>query len=174
MENRMKLWIAENTKKLMKSKPISELRVSEICQACQIQRTTFYYHFHDKYELVAWIFCHFADFTKITDLDSAAISLAKMKKEISFYRQAYADNGQNALWKYMVDYFARRYEKAILQKGVPAPLPDDLKYQIRLYCYGGVGMTREWVLGNDTRAPREIAQLMFSAMPVQMQKILNN
>ena len=51
-----KLWIADKMKKWMKIKPIDKIRVTEICKAAEIERPTFYYHFKDKYDLVAWIF----------------------------------------------------------------------------------------------------------------------
>lgn len=52
----MKLWIAKQMKDLMKTKTIDKIRVTDICKAAEIERSTFYYHFQDKYELVAWFF----------------------------------------------------------------------------------------------------------------------
>lgn len=43
-------------KELMKRKSINRIRVCEICEEAEIDRSTFYYHFKDKYALVAWIF----------------------------------------------------------------------------------------------------------------------
>ena len=47
----------------MKKKPLDKIRITEICQAAEIERSTFYYHFEDKYELVAWIFFQSAEAT---------------------------------------------------------------------------------------------------------------
>ena len=38
--------------KLLKEKPISRITVSEICQQCQINRSTFYKHYADPYDLL--------------------------------------------------------------------------------------------------------------------------
>lgn len=171
MEDLTKKLIADTTEELMKKKPISQIRISEICKICKIQRTTFYYHFRDKYELVAWIFFRDADSTSITDLDSAANALNEMKRKTAFYKQAYADNSQNALWKYMVDYFEKRYDKLVADKLAPDQLPFALKYQIRLYCYGCVAMTKEWVLGDEPFSGRDAAQLMFDSMPEELHSI---
>ena len=52
-----KMWIADKMREIMKHKPIDKIRVTEICKAADIERPTFYYHFKDKYDLVAWMFC---------------------------------------------------------------------------------------------------------------------
>ncbi|MBR4026401.1 MAG: TetR family transcriptional regulator [Lachnospiraceae bacterium] len=46
--------LAETLKSLMQKKPLSKISVSEIVNACQINRKTFYYHFADIYELLEW------------------------------------------------------------------------------------------------------------------------
>ena len=54
--------VSLNTKKLlsaalknaMNSKPLSKITVSEIVQACGVNRKTFYYHFQDIYALLKW------------------------------------------------------------------------------------------------------------------------
>lgn len=56
MKELTKNWIAEKMKELMLQKSLDKIRVGEICSLAQIDRSTFYYHFKDKYDLVAWIF----------------------------------------------------------------------------------------------------------------------
>ena len=76
MAERTKLWIANTMRELMKQKSIDRIRVSEICKAAEIQRPTFYYHFRDKYDLVAWMFCEDAYGTDITSVSSAAAGMS--------------------------------------------------------------------------------------------------
>ena len=46
-----------------------------------------------------------------------------MKREILFYRRAYEDQSQNALWRYMIEYFVSRYTHLAKEKlGVDALL----------------------------------------------------
>ena len=42
-----KIWIADKMREIMKHKPISKIRVTEICRTAEIERPTFYYHFRD-------------------------------------------------------------------------------------------------------------------------------
>ena len=36
--------------------PIQKIRISDICEKCGLKRQSFYYHFKDKYDLIAWLF----------------------------------------------------------------------------------------------------------------------
>ncbi len=48
--------LADELKKLLHEKDISKISVSELTAGAGINRKTFYYHFRDVYELLAWIF----------------------------------------------------------------------------------------------------------------------
>ena len=109
MSDRTKIWIADIMKRLMKSKSIDKIRITQICSEAEIERSTFYYHFKDKYDLVAWIFFHDAFVTDVISVESAAESMNRMRKDYLFYKRAYEDNSQNPLWQYMLEYFDDRY-----------------------------------------------------------------
>ena len=46
---------------LMKEKPFEELKVSEICENALVNRSTFYSHFDDKYDLLDSLICDLKD-----------------------------------------------------------------------------------------------------------------
>ena len=46
--------LAESLKRAMEKKPFSKITVSELIQACDVNRKTFYYHFEDIYDLLKW------------------------------------------------------------------------------------------------------------------------
>ncbi len=166
-----KLWIADKMRELMKHKPIDKIRVTEICKAAEIERPTFYYHFRDKYELVAWIFFHKAVETNIISVESSAKAMSQMKNDMVFYKRAYEDSSQNALWRYMVEYFTASYSDLAKEKLGTNMLDTQTAYSIRLYCMGAVGMTREWVLNDNITSAETVVQMMFNSMPENMRKI---
>jgi AcrR family transcriptional regulator len=171
MAERTKIWIANTMKKLMAKKPIEKIRVTEICREAEIERPTFYYHFKDKYDLVAWVFFHDAFETDVISLNSAADSMNKMRNDFIFYKRAYEDTSQNPLWQYMLEYFADRYSQEALRLLEKDSLDIQLKYSIRLYCYGAVGMTREWLLTDNITPAETIVAMMFSSMPENLRSI---
>ena len=44
-------------------------------------------------------------------------------------------------------------------------------FEIRLYCYGTVGMTREWALQDNITPAEVIVQMMFTSMPERLRQI---
>ena len=171
MAERTKIWIADTMNRLLQHKSIEDIRVTEICREAEIERPTFYYHFQDKYDLVAWIFFQDADSTDLLSVESAAAGMNKMRQEMLFYRRAYEDSSQNALWKYMLEYFADRYTRLAKEKLGVEQLDTQTKYSIRLYCYGCVGMTREWVLQDNISPAEVIVRMMFASMPESLRRI---
>ena len=171
MAERTKLWIADKMKDLMKKKPLDKIRITEICQAAEIERSTFYYHFRDKYELVAWIFFQSADQINIIDLHDAANAMRQMKNDMIFYKRAYEDTSQNALWQYMLEYFSAKYTELAKKMSGQETLDAQLLYSIRLYCYGTVGMTKEWVLHDNVTSAETVVRMMFASMPEMLKNI---
>lgn len=171
MAERTKIWIADIMKRLMKSKPIDKIRITEICSEAEIERSTFYYHFKDKYDLVAWIFFHDAFVTDVISVESAAESMNRMRNDYLFYKRAYEDISQNALWQYMLEYFAERYCQEAMRLLKTDSLDTQTKYSIRLYCYGAVGMTREWLLTDNITPAETVVEMMFQSMPERLRYI---
>lgn len=168
---RTRLLIADKMKELMKQKSLDKIRTTEICALADIQRTTFYYHFQDKYDLVAWVFFHSSGDVDLIDVDSAAKSMSKMKNDMIFYKRAYEDTSQNALWGYLVEYFAASYASIAKEKLGTDILDSQLAFSIRLYCYGAVSMTKEWVLYDNKTSAKTMVKMMFSSMPEILRKI---
>ena len=47
--------LASSLRKAMEKKTFSKITVSEIIEDCGVNRKTFYYHFHDIYDLLKWM-----------------------------------------------------------------------------------------------------------------------
>ena len=48
--------LANALKELMASTPFKDIGIGAICEKCEMNRKSFYYHFRDKYDLVNWIY----------------------------------------------------------------------------------------------------------------------
>ena len=170
MADRTKLWIAEHMKALMRTKPLAKIRVSELCELAEIERSTFYYHFKDKYDLVAWIFYQSAYGTDIISVEEAAASMRQVKADMLYYKNAYADTSKNALWEYMLEYYVEGYAR-IARELLGHELDQQLKLSVRLYCYGAMSVTKEWVLSNDDTTAEDMVKMMFASMPPQLHEL---
>ncbi|MCR5731897.1 MAG: TetR/AcrR family transcriptional regulator [Sphaerochaetaceae bacterium] len=171
MADRTKLWIAETMKKLMVTKSIEKIRVTDICKAAEIERPTFYYHFRDKYDLMAWTFFHAAYNTNVIDVESSANALDYMKKEFIFFKRVYEDTSQIPMWQYMHEYFVDIYTKLAKELTGKDQLDTQTSYSIRLYCYGAMAMTREWLFDDNLTSSRTVVKMMFESMPETLKNI---
>lgn len=99
--------LGDALKKLLKTKNFSKICIGEICELCGINRKSFYYHFHDKYELVIWIF----ESEFLTRVQKHPESLWKAAKELChyfyenkhFYKKILQVYGQNSFSEYFVE-----------------------------------------------------------------------
>ncbi len=48
--------LAAALKQELREKPFCKISIGDICAHCRMNRKSFYYHFHDKYDLANWIF----------------------------------------------------------------------------------------------------------------------
>ncbi|MBQ9221506.1 TetR/AcrR family transcriptional regulator C-terminal domain-containing protein [Succinivibrio sp.] len=171
MAERTRIWIADAMRRLMEKKPLDKIRVTDICREAEIGRPAFYYHFKDKYDLVTWIFLYSVHKTDIISVSSAVEHLKQMKKDFTFYKRAFEESSQIALWKYIFEYFVERYTKIAKLKLGSRTLEEPIEFAIRLYCYGTIGITQEWLLRDTVTPAEKIASLMFSSMPQQLREI---
>lgn len=171
MAERTKLWIADAMKRLMARKSLDKIRVTEICKEAEIGRPAFYYHFKDKYDLVAWIFLHSVTETDVVSVKSSAAHMNQMRKDFLFYKRAFEDSSQNALWQYIHEYFVARYIQEAKQLLGADTLAVQTEFSIRLYCFGTVGMTREWLLSDNITPAETMVEMMFQSMPASLKEI---
>ena len=48
--------LADSLKKLLTKRSLDKITVKDIVEDCGVNRQTFYYHFHDIYDLMEWTF----------------------------------------------------------------------------------------------------------------------
>ncbi len=79
-------------KEMMLSKPLSEINVTSLCEACHCHRQTFYYHYQDIYDLLAAIFLNeeVEGLSRCKDVNSVLLSVLQYcKANFVFLRSSY-------------------------------------------------------------------------------------
>ena len=94
--------LATSLKELMMEQPFDKINVAQICDRCNMNRKSFYYHFKDKYDLVNWIF------------DTEFITLFKNEDLVSNYKERWAFIEKTCRYFYQNHAF---YCKALQIKG---------------------------------------------------------
>lgn len=153
LKNRTKILFAETFERMIKTTPINKIRIVDLCEECDTIPQTFYYHFHDKYELIAWIFLR--DFSRTYDADTPEYSissiidnLTNMDKRKSFYQKTYTDDSQNSINQY-IQTFNLETAKVAIETVFKTNLSKKQLYEIKYHSYGTMGLFKEW-LNDDT------------------------
>ena len=169
MKDRTKLALAKALQELLNTKSLDEVRVSELCSRCNLQRQSFYYHFQDKYDLVAWIFMQ--DTSRVFEACGSQLNLQFMSSLLNtfydkkqFYLRIMADRSQNLPLLYIQDYVYRfclnRYQKR--------DHTYELKAKVKFLVYGSIGVVWEWLGDEHDFTSDELAQWMFDMIPPDM------
>ena len=154
---------------------VSRISVKEICEACGIRRQSFYYHFHDKYELIAWIFEQ--DFRMearkselLNSEEMICAMLYRLQAREAFYRNAIQDVNQNNLYEYIIRlYIAMNTEILQVYLGTET-LDPELLYDLQSYSYACGFHTREWLAGREKMTPELFSKRMYRDMPALLKE----
>ncbi len=56
MAEQTKMMLAKALRTVLEKKPLDKITISDLTNVCGVNRQTFYYHFHDIYDLIEWIY----------------------------------------------------------------------------------------------------------------------
>ena len=110
--NITKLALANSIKKLMVTKSINKISVSDIVEYCGLTRQAFYYHFKDKYDLLNWIYytetaCFMSTYDTVDHWTDGLKELCYyMRQNNVFYINALNTTGQNSFQEQLYDYIS--------------------------------------------------------------------
>lgn len=174
-KDRTKRLFADTLIEMAQTKSIEKIQVKDICERCGTERTTFYYHFRDKYDLIAWIFMQLYEMEeKQAEVINGEEMIERMFKRIwsqrAFFRNAFQDKSQNSLSEYQLDFYIQGEREVLCHYlGVEA-LDEELEYTIKQYSYGCLGHTVEWILGKNNLSPERMGYYQYKLMPDILKK----
>ncbi len=159
--NQTKQALAAAMKDLMTRLPFSKINVGDICDACGLNRKSFYYHFQDKYDLVNWIFE--TEFISVMQSspdrdkwDTFRRLCSYFYENRAFYRTALDIRGQNSL----VEYF-REVMEPLLRADLTDLLEerqDVVEFAARFYVDAFLCALIRWLKSRDPIPPDEFAK----------------
>ena len=156
--------LAAALKRLMADRPLPKISVGDICEACSMNRKSFYYHFKDKYDLVNWIF--YTEFVERL-LDASVQDSASFLTSVceyfyanrAFYVNALEQTGQNSF----SDYFAEMMSPVILTHYTDVVGDDDAHdFYTTFYTDAFLCAIKRW-LRDGSMTPERFVSLIIRA-----------
>lgn len=152
--------LASALKVLMEEIPFSKISISDICDVCNMNRKSFYYHFKDKYDLVNWIFdTEFIASTQDQNYSTfwdALLALCRyLYENRSFYRRALKIEGQNSLHSHFHALISQSIaeELDVLFSPEEAVGMGSIDLFITFFSDGLTGMIERWIMQKGCEEP---------------------
>ena len=169
-----KMVLEESLIKLLQRRPIDKLSVTAICEAADINRSTFYSHYTDQYDLLQQvqekvlqeINEHLADYR----FTGSEAELFQMMNRILEYIAANAmlcevllgqsgENGANALQQAILKIVQRQVIKEL--QSTRRLDADMMEYVLLFAVNGSIGMVEKWLQTGMKKSAREMAEVVL-------------
>mgnify|MGYP000874251948 CR=1 FL=1 len=157
---------------LMKEKPISKITIKELCENADINRTTFYAHYSDQYDLLQNIEEETLTWCKdiIKDLSDKPNKTVMIHNLESIFN--YISDNRNHVQVLMSEQGDINFQKNLItliyeQLGMlPKPDKENNLVTKELYfifaIYGSIGLIQHWLKNGLNKSAREMAEIIYN------------
>ena len=134
----------------------------------------FYYHFKDKYDLVAWVFER--DYALAAEANAPyseglyAEAHRRLWERRDFYRRAFEEDVQNSIYRYLLEFSVDANEAVLKRNLGVRSLSRRHAFEARHFAYGNIGCLVDWLRGSVVATPEALAADMFSCMPDELRR----
>ncbi len=175
MKERTKALFAQNLMEMLNDTTFDKIRVTELAKRSGTTAQTFYYHFKDKYDLVAWMYMK--DFAEVVERQKAGYSaegvaafMQNMDEKRSFYKKVFSSDSQNSLISYVRNMSIKLAKESLEQAGYADALTIEQELSIKYNAYGTFGLLQEWILSNEPMTTLILAEFMYGKTPDILKK----
>lgn len=172
--------LAESFRELAEQKPINKITIANITDNCGMTQPTFYRYYKDEYDLIAWIYV--TDSEKImgqigsngyiwkdTLLDGARYFSENRAVALNALRHT---SGRDAFLNLLETVNTELLSAEVRKVLMTEKLPDDILTMIKVYCYGTVRFTFEWLIEDMPLSHVAYAEIMERCLPEPLRPFL--
>jgi probable dihydroxyacetone kinase regulator len=163
--------LGDSIESLLSSTSIDKITVQKIIENCDVNRSTFYRHFKDKYDLMTWVYKNKVDaFIEETHDLSRALELASRSLEYIHSRQNYfahivSYGAQNSFQEFFFEYTSKNTMMALRRSLGTFNLTEQEIFSIRLFVAGATYLVMDWIKSGCRQAPGELAKQILMSSP---------
>ena len=161
--------LADAFMELVQTTPIRKIKVADIVRTCGAARGTFYKHFADKYDLIAWVFKtklataveNSSEQSWVDILTSLLVCAAEYR---ALFQALVEDENQHLVYQAYrpVEDYWYRVLRAHLRKD---QIPVELMIAVEFTRIGMTGILGEWLAADCLTPPEELAKIIADATP---------
>lgn len=136
---------------LLHKKQLSKITIADLLEDTELSRQTFYNHFLDKNDLIAYVYDtvivnEFDEDMSINFKSPLTQTLNSLKKYETFIEQACLIDGQNSLKEHMLHHCIE-FDLKWQEYCIGEPLSKELKFATLYHTNASHSMVLQWILG---------------------------
>lgn len=168
--------LAAALKDLMTRTPFSKISIGDICERCEMNRKSFYYHFKDKEDLVNWIFdTEFLQVAKAipqnSDWGGVRLLLHYFYENRAFYRKALKIEGQNSFSEHLGEIC---YPVLSERLQVIMNTSEVSEFQVGFFADGIICGIKRWLTAPECLPPEEFIEQIKSCIHMAARHICSH
>ena len=169
-----KMVLKQTLIRLLEEKPIAKISIKEICDAADVNRSTFYAHYQDQYDLLKQLEQevlgdlndYLADYNfKAYEPESFQVMNRIFEYVVAnapLCRVLLGENGDLSLQKEIMMIIQRQSMKEL--QGKKSFDAETAEYMFLFAVNGGIGMVQKWLQSGMKKTAREMAELVTKLM----------
>lgn len=173
--------LVESFREVAGHKPADKITVKDITENCGYSSATFYRHFQDKYDLIAWDYSRKLEEIMSNIGQGGYAWKNTLMDAVEYYAEQkhYLSNllrhtsGMDAFIDYMRNVHHDALKKAVLTITGQEELDEKTEMFIRIYVLGTVQLTCEWILGMFDVPPETLAEVYELSLPEPLGILMN-
>lgn len=165
---------------LLNTKKVKDITISDICQKGNYSRETFYYHFKNKDDLIAWMHyfekeSYFNRYFGREDFVSIVERIIKdMMKIEDFYIRSFEDSISTKIEEIMMRQTIEIYTKMAKLALGNNVLSTEMELSIYYSVYGSVILIRDWILTENDISEHELASFITESLNDNLKELFLN
>ena len=172
--------LADSFRELAETRAIDKITIKDITDNCGYSTATYYRQFRDKYDLIAWAYSR--DLEKL--MEQAAYDENSWRRTLSDAARYYSEHrdylanlllhtsGYDAFVRNMTEINYESLKQAVLRTAGLSELDGKTDMLIRLYVFGTVLLTCEWIVGKYPASAALLAEVYEQALPEPLRQHL--
>lgn len=174
--NLTKKALAASLKENMEELSFDKITVAHICNKCNMNRKSFYYHFKDKYDLVNWIY--YTEFA--SKIDETAYKdgfkflydvCSYLEQNKRFYRKVLKYDGQNSFFEYFKELLVPVIEKSTCEIFADN---ENNEFFMSFFSDAFVNAIKKWLLDPEAVSAEKFILLMKECIYGAAKKVAND
>ena len=167
--------LAESFLEIAEQKNVNWITISDIVKNCGFSPATFYRHFRDKYDLIAWVYGK----KSIEALGSTYTSINGWVSYCEENRKILLNlmentSGYQSFIKSMIDIYVDYTENIIITNSGREALTDEIHRKVYLHVSGVILLINTWLKGKVNGTADEIAGTIHETFPESLRLLLTD